>query len=89
LGDHLKEVRGRKIARFLARDFSVVREARAEEVEAALGEPDAEAAGLVLDGEVNQRLLDRLSVKGFEYVAARNFKGIIKRPISIRLLKIA
>jgi DNA primase len=89
LGDHLREVRGKKIARFLARDFSVLREARAEEVEAALGELDGEAAGLVLDGDVNQRLLDRLSVKGFEYVAARNFRGIIKRPISIRLLKIA
>lgn len=87
--DHLEGVRGRKIARFLARDFSVIRESGVEEAEAVLGELDGEVTGLVMDGEVNQRLLDRLSVKGFEFVAARNFKGIIKRPISIRLLKIA
>jgi DNA primase len=38
---------------------------------------------------VNQRLLDMLVGKGLEYVAARDYKGIIKRPLSIRLMKIA
>ena len=88
LADHLEAVRGKKIARFLSPDFQVVGEASAEEVEKALKALNGEAAGLVLDGDVNQRLLDTLVGMGFEYVAARNYQGLIKRPLSIRLLKI-
>ena len=45
--------------------------------------------GIVVDGDINQKVLDHLVEKGIEYVAAREFKGIIKRPLSIRLMKIA
>jgi len=50
---------------------------------------DAPAAGLVVDRTVDQKLLDRLVWKGFEYVAATDFKGIIKRPLNIRLMKMS
>ncbi|MDD1719517.1 MAG: DNA primase, partial [Methanoregulaceae archaeon] len=88
LSDHFEEVRGQQLARFLSRDFTVLKESPAKEVEHVLDELDGQIAGLVLDGEVNQRLLDQLVGKGLEYVAAREFRGIIKRPLSIRLLKI-
>ena len=89
LTDHLRAVRGRHIARFLSKDYVVVREMKSDEVETGLDKMNGDVSGVILDGEVNQRLLDHLVEKGIEYVAAREFRGIIKRPMSIRLLKIA
>jgi len=37
--------------------------------------------GLVIDGEVTQKMIDRMVGKGFEYVVARGYKGITKRPL--------
>jgi DNA primase len=89
LKDHLDAVRGHHIVRFLSPDLVILKEMKPEEIERALEEPDGEIAGIVTDGEVNQRLLDQMVGKGLEYVAAREFKGIIKRPLTIRLMKIA
>jgi DNA primase len=89
LKDHLDAVRGHHIVRFLSPDLAILKEMKPEEIERALEEPDGEIAGIVTDGEVNQRLLDQMVGKGLEYVAAREFKGIIKRPLTIRLMKIA
>ncbi|MEI7433014.1 MAG: DNA primase DnaG [Methanomicrobiales archaeon] len=89
LTDHIRAVRGHHIARFLSKDYDLLRELKTGEVETALGELNGDFQGVVLDGEVNQKLLDHMVETGVEYVAAREFKGIIKRPISIRLIKIA
>jgi hypothetical protein len=40
-----------------------------------------------MDRPVDQKLLDRLVFRGLSFVAARDFKGIIKRPMSIRLIR--
>jgi len=89
LGDQIDAVRGRRIARFLSADLSIIREAKPDEVEKAAEDLNGDVAGLVTDGEVNQRVLDLMVSKGLEYIAARDFKGVIKRPLTIRLLKIA
>ena len=82
-------MRGHHIARFLSEDYRLLREVKIGDVETTLDEMNSEISGVVLDGEVNQKLLDHLVETGVEYVAAREFKGIIKRPMSIRLIKIA
>lgn len=87
LREHIEDVKGQNTARFLSDDLSVVREARSDEVEKVIETLDASATGLVLDRPVDQKLLDRLVWKGLSWVAARDFRGIIKRPLSIRLLK--
>jgi DNA primase len=89
LGDQIDAVRGRGIARFLSADFSVLKESAADKIEHVLSVLNGDVAGLVTDGGINQRLLDLLTGKGVEYVAAREFKGIIKRPLTIRLIKIS
>ena len=61
---------------------------RSDEAEKAIETLDSTVTGLVLDRPVDQKLLDRLVWKGLSWVAARDFRGIIKRPLSIRLLKI-
>ena len=87
LRDHVDDVKGQNLARFLAEDLTVIRELRSDEVEKAIDTLDTPASGLVIDRPVDQKLLDRLVWKGLSYVAARDFKGIIKRPLSIRLMK--
>ncbi|MDH7510362.1 MAG: DNA primase DnaG [Methanolinea sp.] len=88
LSEHLSEVRGQRMARFLSSEYTVLREVKLDEVERTLEELNGNARGLVIDGEVTQKMIDRMVGKGFEYVAARGYKGIIKRPLSMRLLKI-
>ena len=87
LRDHIDDVRGRNIARFLAADLAVVRETKTDEVEKTVDTLDAATNGLVIDRPVDQKLLDRLAMRGLEYIAARDFKGIVKRPSGIRLIK--
>jgi DNA primase len=89
LTDHLRAVRGHHIARFLSNDYGLLRELKTSDVESSLDDMNGDVKGVVLDSEVNQKLLDHLVETGVEYVAAREFKGIIKRPMSIRLIKIA
>ncbi|MDI9633985.1 MAG: DNA primase DnaG [Methanolinea sp.] len=89
LPEHLAEVKGQRMARFLSGDYAILREVKLEDVERALEELNGDARGLVTDGEVTQRMLDRMAGKGFEYVAAREYRGITKRPLSMRLIKIS
>ena len=88
LKDHIDDVKGSSLARFLTDDLTVAQELKSEEVDGAVDSVDSSVKGLVVDRSVDQKLLDRLVGKGFAYVAAKDFKGIIKRPLSIRLMKI-
>jgi len=85
--DHIDDVRGQKLARFLSDDLTLVKELQSDEVEKGVETVDSSVTGLVVDRSVDQKLLDRLVGKGLTYVAAKDFKGIIKRPLSIRLIK--
>jgi DNA primase len=88
LRDHIDDVKGHSLARFLSDDLTVVKEMRPDEVEKAIETLDSTVSGLVVDRPVDQKLLDRLVWKGLSYVAAKDFKGVIKRPLSIQLMKI-
>ncbi|HNX18035.1 MAG TPA: DNA primase DnaG [Methanoregula sp.] len=87
--DHMEDVKGRNVARFLNEEMVVIREIQSDEVEKAVDTLETPAAGLIVDRSVDQKLLDRLVWKGLEYVAAKDFKGIIKRPLNIRLMKMS
>jgi DNA primase len=88
LGEHMADVRNKKIARFLSPDYTVLLESSAADVENALQNLNGDVEGLVVDRVIDQKLLDQLGGKDLEFVAATDFKGIIKRPLSIRLIKI-
>ncbi len=87
LRDHIDDVKGHSLARFLTDDLTIIQELKSDEVEKAVETVDSSVKGLVVDRTIDQKLLDRLVGKGFSYVAAKDFKGIIKRPLSIRLMK--
>lgn len=88
LADHAAEIKGSTKVRFLSPEYGLVKEAAFDDLEREIGSLEDEAAGMVADGIVTQRLLDLVTAQGFEYVAARDFKGIIKKPVSVKLLKI-
>jgi len=84
----MADVRDRKIARFLSPDYTILAESNAADVEGALQTLAGDVEGLVVDRIIDQKLLDQIGGRDLEFVAARDFKGIIKRPLSIRLIKI-
>ncbi|KQC04034.1 MAG: DNA primase [Methanoculleus sp. SDB] len=88
LRDHFIEVEGHHIARFLSPEYTVIRESAAEDVEQEIPGIEGDVSGIVIDSVVDQRMLDLIAGKGMEYVAARDFTGIIKKPVSTRLLRI-
>ncbi|MDD4566276.1 MAG: DNA primase DnaG [Methanoculleus chikugoensis] len=88
LGEHMADVRDKKVARFLSPDYTVLLESNATDVEGALQNLNGDVEGVVVDRIIDQKLLDQLGGRDLEFVAARDFKGIIKRPLSIRLIKI-
>ena len=87
LRDHIDDVKGQRLARFLTDDLTVAKEVQSDELEKGVESVDSTVTGVVVDRAVDQKLLDRLVGKGLAYVAAKDFKGIIKRPLSIRLIK--
>jgi DNA primase len=87
LRDHVDEVRGRSTGRFLSPDFSVLLDMKAQDLERVLESLKGDVTGLVVDRVIDQRLLDQLAAKGIEFVVARDYRGIIKRPLSVKILK--
>ena len=89
LRDHVEEVSGHGLARFISPDFSVLAEVRAGDMERGLSAVKGDVTGIVADQVVDQRLLDQVAQKGIEFILARDFKGIIKRPLPLKLLRFA
>jgi DNA primase len=89
LADHFRAIKGRHLARFLSIDRTVVKEIEIKDIDNGLETIGGEVPGVVVDGEINQKLLDHFVEKGLQYVVAKEFRGIIKRPLSIRLIKMA
>ncbi|MDH7594137.1 MAG: DNA primase DnaG [Methanomicrobiales archaeon] len=88
LQEHFREVGGHTIARLLDGNMRTIGEFSAADIERVLDRGDGKPAGVVIDRVVDQKLLDLFFTHGIEFVAAPDFSGIIKRPTSVRLLKI-
>jgi len=86
LGRHMKAVYGSGLGRFLSPDLSTLHDFSPQEFEALLEEYGSESAGVLLDINVDQKILDVAAEKGLEFIAARDFQGIVKRPISLRMV---
>ena len=89
LRDHVDQVSGHGLARFISPDFSVLAEVRAGDMERSLGTVKGDVTGIVADQVVDQRLLDQIAQKGIEFILARDFRGIIKRPLPLKLIRFA
>ncbi|MCX6694626.1 MAG: DNA primase DnaG [Methanomicrobiales archaeon] len=88
LSEHIEAVKGTGKARFLSVDLSITSEVPATGVdEELISDLPGDPKTLIIDGRATQKVLDLAVGKGLEYLAAREFFGIVKRPLSVRLLK--
>ncbi|HIJ06940.1 MAG: hypothetical protein XD88_0174 [Methanocalculus sp. 52_23] len=86
LGWHIKAIRGSGLGRFLSPDLSTIHDFAPAEFRDLLPEYGSESAGVLLDMNVDQKILDVAAEKGLEFIAAREFSGIVKRPVSLRMV---
>jgi DNA primase len=89
LRDHVEEVAGHGLARFISPDFSIIAEVRAGDLERGLSAMKGDVSGIIADQIVDQRLLDQVAQKGIEFILAKDFKGIVKRPLPLKLIRFA
>ncbi|MBR1368106.1 DNA primase [Methanocalculus chunghsingensis] len=88
LGGHIRAIKGSGLLRVLSPDFSTLGDYPLEAYKEILEELSGETAGIIIDQPVNQRILDLAAEKGLEFIAAREFSGIVKRPATVRMVKI-
>ncbi|MFB6159791.1 MAG: DNA primase, partial [Haloferacaceae archaeon] len=72
-------------ARLLDDEFAVLDEVDAADAFDAVEGADAAPFALVLDGELDQRLLDVAAQRGVEHVVARSTGEFVKRPVDVRV----
>ena len=82
---HISEVRERGVIRLLTDRGEAALELPVADLE-VIPQTDQTYQGVVIDQEVNQRLLDQLSQLGIRYLAAPSFSGIVRRPATVRLI---
>ncbi len=85
---HMEELHGENLVRFLSDDYQTTGEVPFSDVEAGLKKVNSSTYGLITDQTVNQVIIDMASAKKINFIAAPDFRGIIKKPVNIRLLKI-
>ncbi len=83
---HISEVRERGVIRMLTGDGDVALEMPVSQIEELAIPDDQTFQGVVIDQDVNQQLLDQLSLLGIKFLAAPSFTGIVRRPASVRLI---
>ena len=86
LGWHIQAIRGSGLGRFLSPDLSTIHDFAPAEFRDLLPEYGSESAGVLLDINVDQKILDVAAEKGLEFIAAREFSGIVKRPVYLRMV---
>ncbi|MDD1729465.1 MAG: DNA primase [Methanospirillum sp.] len=83
---HISEVRERGVIRMLSGEGEVALEMPISQIEESMIPDDQNFQGIVIDQDVNQQLLDQLSLFGIKFLAAPSFSGIVRRPASVRLI---
>lgn len=83
---HISEVRQRGVLRMLSDEGEIAMEIPVAQIDEAPFPEDRTFQGVVIDQEVNQQMLDQLSLLGIRYLAAPSFSGIVRRPASVRLI---
>jgi len=71
--------------RLLDGDFNAISEADADEAFDLLSTADRVPTALVVDGELNQRLLDIAAQRGVDHVVSASMGEFVKRPTSVRI----
>ena len=83
---HAEYMKGTGRARVLSSDAVILGDYTIKELEDILPRLDSDAAGIIMDASCGQKMVDAAYKKGLQYIAAREFTGIVHRPAGIRLI---
>jgi len=84
----MNEVKDASLTRFLSNEYEILNECSSNDIEAALNNIPDNVSGVITDRSINQKILDQVVMHGLNFIIAPDFKEIIKKPVSIKLLKI-
>lgn len=85
---HMAEVKEKHTARILSEKMDILGESDADLVDDLLANIPAGSHGLIIDRMVDQKVVDYAFGADLAYVAAPDFSGIVKKPVSLKLMKI-
>jgi len=86
---HMAEVKEKHVARILSEKRDVLKESDADLIDDLLAHMPVDGHGLVIDRMVDQKMVDYAYSADLEYIAAPDFCGIVKKPVSLKLIKIS
>ncbi|MFB6092773.1 MAG: DNA primase DnaG [Haloquadratum sp.] len=88
LQDHVREVIDDEsgIVRFLDEDFAILEDHPAADAFDALADADPVPYAAVVDGEIDQRLLDVAAQRGVDHAVGTSTGEFVKKPVGVRLL---
>ncbi|WFN35064.1 DNA primase [Methanogenium sp. S4BF] len=86
---HMAEVKEKHTARILSEKRDILKESDADLVDDLLTHMPPDGHGLIIDRMVDQRMVDYAFSADLEYIAAPDFFGIVKKPVSMKLIKIS
>lgn len=86
---HMAEVKEKHTARILSEKCDVLGESDADLVDDLLSAIPPGSHGLVIDRMVDQKVVDYAFGADLAYIAAPDFSGIVKKPVSLKLMKIS
>jgi len=88
LSKQMNEVKSSDITRFLSNEYIILNEYPSDEMEAALNKISGDVSGVITNRSVNQKIIDMAAMHGLNFIVAPDFKEIIRKPVSVKLLKI-
>ena len=86
---HMAEVKENHSARILSEKRDVLGESDADLVDDLLSHIPPGSHGLIIDRMVDQKVVDYAFGADLAYIAAPDFSGIVKKPVSLKLMKIS
>ena len=87
IGWHMAQVRGQRVVRFLDAECAQIDETDAALAEDAMKATGGNIRGIVIDRPVDQKFLDQAFAENIAFIAAPEFTNIVKKPVSISLIK--
>ncbi|HJK02248.1 MAG TPA: DNA primase DnaG [Methanocorpusculum sp.] len=88
ISEHADWMRQTGRARVLTCEGTIYGDYSLPEIQDILPKLNGDIAGIIIDETVNQRFVDVSAAKGMKFIVAKSFSGIVRRPVSIRMITI-
>ncbi|HJJ99333.1 MAG TPA: DNA primase DnaG, partial [Methanocorpusculum sp.] len=86
ISEHADGMRQTGRARVLTGEGTIYGDYSLSEIRDILPKLEGDLVGIIIDETVNQRFVDVLVGRGMKFIVAKNFEGIVHRPVSIRMI---